>query len=532
MTFVDNLPQTADQVVQRSKTDVQRELDKVDNPNRANVFLESSWLGAIPTANANRVFDYTLQLKEAVRLNMPDSTEGEFADRWGNIYIGARNAAVGSSGNVVATGIVGSTIGLGDNYQSSDGITYVVTAATSITDKSISVTSLEAVGTIATATTSGPHGLASNVTVTIAGADQPEYNGAQTIQVTAEDQFTYTVSGSPISPATGTITADFTTAVVPVEAVPPSNPDDPFGAATNQTLDTPLTLQVSIPGVDSIANVDFGELAGGTDEESTIDYKTRYLDKIQDPVAHYAENDIDQQIRAEVPGVTRTFIQKSGDPIGTLSVSSLTRSDTIAIAVTTEPHGLFTGAKVTVTGANEPEYNVTDQSVLVIDSTTFSYVVIGSPTSPATGTISATGVITLGFVQIYFTRDNDPDPIPTTPEIQDVKDAVLLITPANTPDSFVDVMAPSPLSQDFTFTDLTPDSSTMREAVIANLQQFFNESVSVGVDIDEDAYRSAIFNTIDTSTGFSVESFELSAPSGDISVGVGELPVLGVVTFP
>lgn len=532
MTFVDNLPQTADQVVQRSKTDVQRELDKVDNPNRANGFLESSWLGAIPTANANRIYDYTLQLREAIRLNMPDSAEGEFADRWGNIYIGARNAAVGSRGNVVATGTASSTIGLGDNYQSSDGITYIVTAAVSITDKTISVTSLEAVGTIATATTSGPHGLASNVTVTIAGADQPEYNGAQTIQVTAEDQFTYTVSGSPISPATGTITADFTTAVVPVEAVPPSNPDDPFGAATNQTLDAPLTLQVSIPGVDSIANVDFGELAGGSDEESDPDYKTRYLDKIQDPVAHYAENDIDQQIRAQVPGVTRTFIQKSGTQIGTVSVSDLTRTGSIATAITAAPHGLFTGAKITINGADQVEYNVENESILVIDDVTFAYTVSGTATTPATGTITATGVIPLGYVRIYFTRDNDPDPIPTAPEIEDVKDAVLLITPANTPDSFVDVLAPTPVSIAFTFTELAPDSPTMREAVVASLQQFFDESVSVGVDIDEDAYRSAIFNTVDTETGFSVESFDLSDPIGDIAITVGELPILGPVTFP
>ena len=532
MAFEDNLPQSADELVQRSKTDVQRELDKVDNPNRANVFLGASWLSAIPTANANRVFDYFLQLQEAIRLNMPDTATEEFADRWGAIYIGARTAATGSSGNVIATGTASNTIGLTASYQSTDGITYAVTAASTLTAKSVSVTSITRAGTIALVTTASDHELASNVTVTIVGADQTQYNGAQTIQVTAANQFTYSVSGSPTTPATGTITADFTTAVVPVEAVPPTNPDDPFGAATNQTLDAPLTLLVAIAGVDNIANVDFGELAGGTDEESDPAFKTRYLDKIQDPIAHFAENDIDQQIRAEVPGVTRTFIQKSGTQIGTVSVSSLTRVGSIATAVTATPHGLFTGAQVTVTGADQTDYNVVDESVLVIDDTTFAYVVTGSPPTTATGTILVSGVIPLGRVRTYFTRDNDVDPIPTAPEITDVKNSVLIITPANTPDSFVEVLAPTAAAEDFTFTELSPNTTTMQTAVTANLQQFFDESVSVGVGIDEDAYRSAIFNTVDTETGDSVQSFVLSTPSGDIAAAVGVLPVLGTVTFP
>lgn len=43
--------------------------------------------------------------------------------------------------------------------------------------------------------------------VTIAGANQPEYNGVKEITRVSDTQFTYTVSGNPTSPATGTITA-------------------------------------------------------------------------------------------------------------------------------------------------------------------------------------------------------------------------------------------------------------------------------------------------------------------------------------
>jgi len=534
MAFEDNIPQTADELVQRSKTDVQRELDLVDNENDANAFLKGSWLGAIVTANANRVFDYFLQLTEALRLNFPDTTEGVFADRWGVPYIGTRNAAVGSVGNLVSTGTASSVLPIATNFQSTEGITYTSTAEATITVQTPAVASFTSVGTIATATTDDPHGLASNVLVTTSGAVETEYNITDAeIQVTGANTFTYTLENSTTSPATGTPAISFTAATVPVEAVPPSDPDDPFGAASNQTLDTPLTLQSAISGVDNVANVDIGELAGGADLESDDDYKTRYLDKMRNPVAHFSPADIDQKIRDDVAGVTRIFINKSGDVITSdLSVTSITRVGGIATATTASDHNLFTGGEVTITGAVETEYNVTNAKAFVISSTKFEYLITGTPTTPATGTILTDVIIGLGFVQIYFTRDLDDTPIPNQTEIDDVKTTVLEITPASTPDTYVIVLAPTALPVAFTFSELTPDTPSMRTAVTAQLQQFFDEEVSVGVNIDEDAYRSAIFTTVDTESNTSVESFELGSPTGDVSVGVGELPTLGTVIFP
>jgi len=526
MAFEDNLPQSADEMVQKSLTDVQRELEKVPNENKPNAFLEANWLRAIPVAGANRTFDNVLQLKEAIKLNMPDTAEDEFVDRWGSIYISDRTAATGSTGNVAATGVAASIIPISTVYQLS-GIQYSTTSATTITAQSLAVASITRLDTIVTVTTVDDHLLGSNVEVTIVDAVETQYNGPQEIQVTGAKTFTFPIATTPTSPATGTITADFTSGSVPLQALVPANPDDPFGAATNQLLDAPLSLASPIAGVDNVANVDFGQLAGGADQETDAEYKERYIDKIRNPVAHFATSDIDQQIRAEVPGVTRTFIQKSGQQIGTVSVSGITRVGSIATATTATPHGLFTGAETTVAGADQSDYNVSDTQVLVIDPTTFAYVVAGTPTTPATGTITSSGIITLGRIQIFFTRDLDADPIPTAPEIADVNTAVLAITPANTPDSFVITSAPIALPIDFTFTELTPDSTTMRAAVTANLDQFFNEQVDVNVNIDRDAYRAAIFNTIDPDTGFTVTSFELSSPTGDIVVGTGELPTHG-----
>lgn len=75
-------------------------------------------------------------------------------------------------------------------------------------------------GSTATVTHSS-HGLQSGVKVAIDGADQSEYNGVKTITVVDTDTYTYTVSGTPATPATGSVTS---TAVI-VEGLTDVNGD-------------------------------------------------------------------------------------------------------------------------------------------------------------------------------------------------------------------------------------------------------------------------------------------------------------------
>lgn len=67
----------------------------------------------------------------------------------------------------------------------------------------ISVTSINASGGTATVVTSNVHGLVTGDTVFIRGAVQPEYNGEFTVTVVDTSSFTYAISGTPVSPATG-----------------------------------------------------------------------------------------------------------------------------------------------------------------------------------------------------------------------------------------------------------------------------------------------------------------------------------------
>lgn len=68
-----------------------------------------------------------------------------------------------------------------------------------------SVTSITRSGSTATVTSTA-HGLVTNDYAIIEGADQSEYNGVFQITRLTDDTFTYTVSGTPVTPATGTIT--------------------------------------------------------------------------------------------------------------------------------------------------------------------------------------------------------------------------------------------------------------------------------------------------------------------------------------
>jgi len=512
-------PDNSEEVESRLKVDVAREAPD------SNPYLANSWLVSILTAIGRRLFDFYRDLSRTIEQLFPDSAFlTDFIVRWGAIYGKQQQPASSSNGNAVATGVAGSTIPLGA-ILASNGNEYSSASSSTISDNVISITSITRSGTTATVTTAGNHGLASNVPVTMSGAVETDYNVTDAeITVTGLDTFTYQVTGSPTTPATGTIQAAYTSASVSIESVLE-------GQDKNLEAESPLTLQSPIAGIDNELRVDYGQIGGGTDQESLESLQARTLDKIQNPVAHFNSSDIKDKAR-EVPGVTRVFVDEAGTVVGSVAVTSINRAGQIATVVTATPHGFDDGQRTGISGADQAEYNVTNTALIVIDNVTFAYVVTGSPITPATGTIIAESSIALGRVQVYFMRDNDDDPIPSASEAQDVKDELNLIRPANTAEQDLIVSPPTAVVVDFTFTNITPDTSTMRSAITANLDQYFTESTEVGSDLDEDAYRSAIINTVDTETGQRLQSFTLSVPSGDITTQSNEIPILGAVSYP
>lgn len=72
----------------------------------------------------------------------------------------------------------------------------------------------------------------------------------------------------------------------------------------------------------------------------------------------------------------------------TFTLASLTSSSGIATGTTSTAHGLKVNDYITIAGANESDYNGTFRVTGVPSTTTFTYNVSNSPSSPATGTIT------------------------------------------------------------------------------------------------------------------------------------------------
>jgi hypothetical protein len=110
-----------------------------------------------------------------------------------------------------------------------------------IGDDSVTPSSITRSGTTATVTTVNPHNLETGDRITVSGAAQTEYNITASITVTTSTRFTYTITGAPATPATGTIrytSGDFNTTrpirIVGAFTRDGSSVDTPMGVITEQ----------------------------------------------------------------------------------------------------------------------------------------------------------------------------------------------------------------------------------------------------------------------------------------------------------
>lgn len=440
-----NLPDSARDVSQQIKTDVQRQLPNTDP------FQQNSITGALATGNGNYIFDFYQQLNVLQNLLIPDTSQDEILERWAAIYGLQRLAATQATGNVVVNGTAGAFIPSGTFLTAANGQRYEVTQTSTVIVNNINITSITRVGNVATVVTATPHNLAANTPIIISGADQPEYNVNTTVPVSnvlSTTSFTYEVNGNPVTPATGTLLLRHNSILTPVRSENFQNTSE--NVLVNLSAGSSLNLQSPIVNINSSIMVGAVPVGGGSDQETNAELRVRLLNRIQNPVAHFNVADI-EEIARTVAGVTRVFVEE---------------------------------------------------------------------VTPA-----------VGQVTVYFMRDNDSDPIPDVNEVAAVKNVILTIKPANTSSDDVIVNAPTPVTTNFVFSSLDPNTTTMQSAIRANLQQFFAEETEVGVTVQQDAYRSAIQNTIDTETGDRVVDFTLSSPLGNINASAGQIVTLGTVNF-
>ena len=429
---------TYEEIVNRARNDLANQLPDVDPT------IFGSFARAFADSLSGRAYDLTLLQQQLIRQLLPQTAQSEFLERWAGYEGITRNSATGASGFVNFTGTGGVSVPAGTQVVHSSGETYLTQSSVTLAAQSINVSSITRSGSTVTATTTSAHSLASGMPITIAGAVETAYNGTFEVTVTAPDEFIYTISGTPSSPATGTITAGYTGAQAEIES-------ENTGRDTNLTTGSFVTLVSPIAGVDQKANAQYAGVSGGSDAETDAELLVRVLQSRSNPVANFNEAAIEKEARA-VAGVTRVLVKRITPNVGDVTV--------------------------------------------------------------------------------LFVRDNDANIIPDAGEIADVYAAVTAISPANTSLSDIYVLAPTPVTTNYAFTAINPDTESMRDAIETNLEAFYRDSVTFEENITEDKYRAAIIDTVDPETGSELLSFTLSGPTGDITVGTNSIGVLGSVTFP
>lgn len=138
-----------------------------------------------------------------------------------------------------------------------------------------------------------------------------------------------------------------------------------------------------------------------------------------------------------------------------------------------------------------------------------------------------------GDTTIFVLNDNDSESIVISGGLlTSVIDELLTILPGPMDPSSLYVNDPlTPVSINFVFTSITPDTITMQNAITQSLTDFFTSMNVPQENILAEAYTCAIYNTFDPATGDYLTDFTLSSPTGDVNISTNEIGVLGTVTF-
>lgn len=227
----------------------------------------------------------------------------------------------------------------------------------------VGVSSITRSSTTASVTTTTAHGYTTGDKVNIRGAVETQYNGDKTITVTGANTFTYTVAGSPSTPATGTIIANKGPILLNTYN------DVVRCSETFATNDDDNTEYIIAASTDSA-----WAIRGGVASQQ---------------IAYPAGEQVESTDKASMKYWNgNVYIFRGYQTAPPFTPVSITRSSTTATVTTSAAHGLLANSWVFVKGASQIEYNGIFKIASTPTTTTFTYTVAGSPATPATGTIT------------------------------------------------------------------------------------------------------------------------------------------------
>lgn len=301
----------------------------------------------------------------------PQTATGIYLERWASFFGITRAEAVKATGTIVFTGTAGGNIPASTLIQRADGVEYATISAATISTQTINVSSITRLGSVATVTTASNHNLASGVVIdSITGADQTEYNVTNaTITVIDATSFTYEVSGSPVTPATGTMQVTSTTAFTTIEA-------SEFGSNGNANSGSQLNLVSPIVNVDETCYVNQDGLVGGLDVEDDDSLRERLQDRTANFSAPFTQAGLPVFIREKVPGVTRIWVEDATPDAGKVTIYFTRDNDTNIIPTASQANdvkNVIIDVEEGIKPANTPDsYVIVTPPVAVSANFTFS----------------------------------------------------------------------------------------------------------------------------------------------------------------
>lgn len=556
--------------------------------------VRGSWARAFVDSCAAVASSLMLLVRDLETQLFPQTAEGEFLDLWGGYEGLKRNPASPAFGTVNVSGVNATPLPLGTVFTGANGIEYATTAAGVVEVRGQSVVSLQRIGSTVTATTPSAHELATGQTVTMAGANEAEYNGAFSITVLSETQFQYTISSQPATPATGTITLSATYAIAPVLSAV-------GGQASNLSAGSALSTQTEIAGIDGTALVNFSGISGGADIETDELYRARILLSRSTQEGVFTADQI-KLAALGVPGNTRAFVVSSSDTIADVVRRGISQELVLngdfedgSTNWSLQSGWSVASGEASIDGSNVGFQTIIQSGVAINQSSNYvtSYTVsnyvsgsvfirlgLGFPEDRIDGvTVSQNGVVNEvltttptsadgiliaaadsteltidnisvreldppsvplpggipapGQVAVYVLRDNDDNIIPSQQVIDATKEAIVENgrLPAHTSSDDVFVLAPVPNSVNVELANISPDTQSMRAAIQAQLEALFEDDVDFEESVTLLDLQCAIRETQDLTTGDRLAAFTLNTPSADVVVQPGEIAILGTVTY-
>lgn len=510
-----NTPDTRQEVYNKMLADV--------SISTAGQGLRVSVVKTILGALSGRIYDIYRKRLNIFKQSFLKTCSDEYLSIHGDPFGITLLPATPAEGYAIFGGLANYTIPQGTQLQSVESILYTTQTDGTIALQQVTPASISRTGTIVTVTFSTPiTSLATGFTIdSITGANEADFNVVnQVITKNTTNSFTFEKAGIQGS-ATGTLLVQWKSVSVKVKSTT-------TGSLTNSSHGNILQLSSPVLNVLTNAYVDFDGITNGSDVEDSVSYRKRIEYRMQNPTAFFNDSFIISKSK-EINGVTRVQVFSPNSTTSQITISSIVRYDNVAIA-TSNGHLLTDNTYITITGATPTDYNISNTKIIVLDANRFAFYVAGTPANP-TGTITASfSYVQPGQVRVGILRDKDLSIIPSSIEVQKVKDKLLETLPSITDESDVIVFSPTAVPINYTFTFLSPNTNAMRSAITTSLYNYHRSQNKIGVNEKLDILKSVIKNTFD-SAGNNPD-FTLSNPSADTTIGLEKISTLGTITFP